>query len=130
MYATPRLTRRPLPLCILTLALVAGNPPDQTSEAGEAPRAKRWKYDVDVLFGEAGFEKALGHGLRRLGVVTGRVGGVDLDELFEDLAGQRLLRRQRRLRDERGGDHEHSQKGSHDNDGSIRKLGHGSRSPR
>ena len=44
---------------------------------------------VDVLRREAGVEEALLHGGCSRGDIAGRgIGGVDLDELFEDCAGE------------------------------------------
>src|ERR1039457_729223 len=49
--------------------------------------------DVDIAFGEAGGAEAGGHGFGGVGVVAGGIGGIDLDELLEDLAGELLVGR-------------------------------------
>ncbi len=46
---------------------------------------------------EPGIQEPLAHGLRRRRHVTGRVGRIDLDQLFEEVAGERVDRRPDRL---------------------------------
>ena len=57
--------------------------------------------NVHVLFGKAGIEESACHRLGRLGRVTRRIGRVDLDELFQDVAGERTFGRELGLAHER-----------------------------
>ena len=49
--------------------------------------------DVDLALGEAGGAEAVGHGFGGAGVVAGGIGGIDFDELLEDLAGEGVVGR-------------------------------------
>src|SRR5438046_1312829 len=54
--------------------------------------------DIDVFSRKAPIAKTRGHGLSRSGHIAGRgVGGVDLDELFENVMGDLVLRSERCL---------------------------------
>ena len=54
--------------------------------------------DDDVGWGEAGVEEALAHGFSDCSGAPDGVGGVDLDELLEDIVGELARRRVHRGR--------------------------------
>jgi hypothetical protein len=65
---------------------------------------------VDVGFRKSGGAEASGHGIGRAGIIAGGIGGIDFDELLEDLAGESVIRRLGAEREdgEKGGEEAHT----------------------